>query len=69
MNKTYIFIIIAVILIAGVWLLLSQSSNAPTTDNSMSSGADTTASINQDLGNISVQTPDFKPIDADLNSL
>ena len=68
--KGQMFVIGAIIVIVGVWFWLGQpASNAPTTDNSMVSGADTTSAIDQDLNNISVDTPDFNSIDTDLNSL
>ncbi len=70
MNKTFIYIVIAIIVVLGAWFLLRQPvSNAPVENVPANSAADTTASINQDLNNISVQTPDFKAIDTDLNSL
>ncbi len=67
MNKTYIYIVIAIIVILGIWFWSRPPvSNAPVGSNP---AVDTTVSINQDLNNVSVDSPDFKAIDTDLNSL
>jgi cell division septal protein FtsQ len=70
MNKTYIFIVIIVIVVVGIWLWSRPPvSNAPVGNNAETSAVDTTASINQDLNNVNIETPDFEAIDTDLNSL
>ncbi len=84
MDKKSIYIIAAVVIIAaGIWFWLNQPvSNAPVVETPQGSAvtggnvtggavteADNTASINQDLNNITVEDPDFKNIDTDLNSL
>ncbi len=82
MDKKSIYIIVAIAIIAvGIWFWLNQPvSNAPVGETLAPVGvtspqgsavteADNTASINQDLNNITVEDPDFKSIDSDLNSL
>jgi len=73
MDKKSLYILIAIVVIAaGVWFWMSQpSSNVPygAPQGSAVTGNDTTASINQDLNNITVQDPSFNTIDTDLNSL
>lgn len=73
MNKsTYILIAVVIILVVGVWWWLNQPASAPA--GAPAAGApsvtnDSTAAINQGLNNVSIQDPDFGPVDADLNSL
>ena len=74
MNKTYIIIAAVVLIAAGLWFLLNQPAlNVPVDNAAVSADAatstDTTTSINQDLNNINVESPDFKSIDTDLDSL
>ncbi|MDO8664353.1 MAG: hypothetical protein Q7K44_02275 [Candidatus Liptonbacteria bacterium] len=82
MDKKSIYIIVAVAIIAvGIWFWFNQPvSNAPVGGTFAPVGvtppqggavteADNTASINQDLNNITVEDPDFNTIDTDLNSL
>lgn len=85
MDKKSIYIIAVIAIIAvGIWFWLNQPvSNAPVGETSPQGSvvtggdvtgsavteADNTASINQDLNNITVEDPDFKSIDSDLNSL
>lgn len=75
MNKKSTYIIAAIAIIAvGIWFWLNQPvSNAPVGETSPQGSAvteaDNTASINQDLNNITVEDPDFMSIDSDLNSL
>ncbi|GEM_PF-2159852 len=74
MNKTYIIIAAIVLIAAGLWFWSNQSaSNAPVNNTTPvgagAADADTTTSINQDLDNLNVKSPDFKSIDTDLNSL
>ncbi|HUX35851.1 MAG TPA: hypothetical protein VMV71_02350 [Candidatus Paceibacterota bacterium] len=73
MDKKIIYLIVAVVVIlAGIWLWMSQPSSgvpAGAPQGSAVTGNDTTASINQDLNNVTVQDPNFNAIDTDLNSL
>lgn len=76
MNKTSMYILIAVIAVvaAGLWFWRNQPvSNIPVSGTSPQGnaalGGNDTASINQNLNNIILNEPDFKSIDNDLNLL
>ena len=72
-NKTWIWILIAVIVLAFVWIVwqygffnqLVTKEAVPISDN------DTTAEIDKDLNAVDVGNPDqdLKQLDADLNQL
>jgi hypothetical protein len=66
MNKTILYTVIAVILIAaGIWFWRSrQVTNAPTSD-----AGDSAASMNSDLNATVVQDADFQAIDGDTSAL
>ncbi|KKU91510.1 MAG: hypothetical protein UY23_C0001G0116 [Candidatus Jorgensenbacteria bacterium GW2011_GWA1_48_11] len=69
MNNKIIIAIVIVLVILGVWWLISsRPSEAPGTS---ATGSDKTTTINQDLGNVDVgdYTQDLEVIDQDINSL
>ena len=74
MGKTSIYILIivaAMVIWLGVWIN-QPGSNVPvggTSVGSIVAGSDTTSAINHELNAITVEDPDFKNIDSDLNSL
>lgn len=75
MSKKTLYIIIVIIVLLGIgawWWMQAPVTHAPSTGQ-VPQGAvepsDTTASINQDLQNITVQDPNFQSIDTDVNSL
>jgi len=78
MNKKliYIFIVVIAVIAVGLWLWLNPpAANAPVggtpqgPQGNVVTESDTTSVINQDLNSITIEDPDFKNIDNDLNSL
>ena len=70
MSKKVIYILIVIIVLAviGIWFW----TQAPVTQAPVSGtpqGNDNTAAITSDLNSISIEDPDFKSIDSDLDSL
>lgn len=75
MSKKTLYLIIVIIVLVGIgawWWMQAPVTHAPSTGQLPQSAAgtsDTTASINQDLQNITIQTSDFQSIDSDVSSL
>ncbi len=72
-NKTWIWILIAVVVLALVWIAWQYGFfNQPITkDEALISDSDTTAEIDKDLNAVDIGNPDqdLKQLDADLNQL
>ncbi len=75
MSKRTLYIIIGIIILLAIgvwWWMQAPVTHAPSTGQVPQGAAgtsDTTASINQDLQNITIQDPNFQSIDTDVNSL
>lgn len=74
-NKTWLWIVIAVVVLALFWIAWQYGFLTLKTEEQSQfqplSGGDTTAEIDDDLNAIDVGNPDqdFEQIDADINSL